>query len=610
MRCAPDLLITAPHLALDQGAMAGSKPGAFFGEPDGQYMQTLRAAALAAGVAISGPYRDLSPQAKKLALFGAGTEVFEVVWNYRRGKRSGSHEFTGPWIGLCALVEHEARVRAKRKNASQWSVPLAPVPCDECGGERLHKHARQVSVAGLRLPIVSALELTGLVDALRTLALPPADAPVLDAIRPGLLARLDTLMQLGLGHLSLSRTTASLSTGELQRLRLAGVLDSELSQITLVLDEPGTGLDDERLDQLLRRLRAFCEQGNTVVMVCHRQVLIHGADSVLTLGPGAGIHGGRLVPEMPAVVMPSRPPLNTAGRMRIKGARAHTLQSIDLELPDQGLVAISGPSGSGKSSLLFDVIAASATAGRAVECEHITGLERFDKVLTSRLTERRPPLTTLGLLKPVQALFHGVGSALPKSAFSFHSAAGRCPTCKGAGVVKVAMDFMADLALECATCGGQRYKPEVLDVRWQGMNAAEFLAAPVQSLAPLVPTGALADAVSALCQIGLGHISLGRPGHVLSGGEHQRIMLAGALAAAKGPTLLALDEPGSGLQAHDLARLLDVLHSLAERGSLVLFTTHRSSLLRGAHWHIKLGPEGGSRGGRLVSSTASTDQRS
>ncbi|MCO4748405.1 MAG: AAA family ATPase, partial [Proteobacteria bacterium] len=430
--------------------------------------------------------------------------------------------------------------------------------------------------------------------------LPQAQTAVVEAIRPGLQAKLSTLIELGLGHLTLARPSQSLSTGELQRLRLAGVLDSALTQLTLVLDEPGTGLDDARLEGLLKRLRAFCDQGNTVVMVCHRQVLIDGAASVLTLGPGPGEQGGRLIQAAPEVSFPTRPASPPGGRFQIRGARAHHLKGIDLDLPNRGLVAVTGPSGSGKSSLLFDVIAASAAAGRPQHCDAIDGLEHFAAVRSSRATPSRSPLSTLDLTKAVQALFHGVGSGLSRSAFSFHSPAGRCPACKGAGSLNVAMDFMADLSLDCASCGGQRYKPEVLAVNWRGMNVAEFLNAPVASLVPKLPAGALADAVTAMCGIGLGHLNLGRPPAMLSGGEHQRLLLASALAQPNGPSLFVLDEPGSGLHPQDLARLLEVLYALIEDGALVLMSTHRKRLVGGAHWQVDLGPGGGEDGGVLM----------
>jgi len=601
-RCDPSVLITHPELPLAGGAMTTSKPGAFFGEPDGQYMATLRVAAQCAGLDVSGPVSGLSANARQLALYGAGDQVFDVTWNYARGKRVGTHSFRGPWVGLCALVESEAKTRARRKNAAEWSAPLTPVQCPSCAGDRLTPEARRVTVASMSLPELSRQTLGMLGRSLSNLAVPDSMTPVLEAVRPGLLRRIAVLEDLGLGHLSASRPSATLSRGELQRLRLAGVLVNELHGLTLVLDEPGAGLDGAALTHLAQRLRAFCEAGNTVVLVSHREILIEAADQVLTLGPGAGEEGGRLIAgsgTRPAAA--ARPELGAHGWVQIRGAAAHTLRDLDIDLPDRGLVAITGPSGSGKSTLLFDVLGATMKAGRPTGCTRLAGLERYEHHSQTRVTEVRPPLTTLGLAKAVQDLFHGVGSALPRRAFSFHSPAGRCPTCKGTGHKRVAMDFMADLVLDCPECDGTRFSPEVLAVRWRGLTVAEVLATPASELMPLLPEGLLAAACEALGEVGLAHISLGRPGHVLSHGEHQRVLLAGLLAAPRAkPGLYLLDEPGSGLHPRDLELLVGALVRLAERGSCVVYTTHRRRLIEAAHWRIALGPGGGPDGGRLV----------
>ncbi|MFT5460161.1 MAG: excinuclease ABC subunit A, partial [Myxococcota bacterium] len=602
-RCDPARLITHPERALAAGAMDGSKPGAFFGEPDGQYLATLRVAARAAGLDVSGPVAEVSPAARRLALEGAGEAVFDVTWDYSRGKRSGTHTFRGPWVGLCALVETEAKIRAKRKNAAEWSAPLAPVPCPGCDGERLIPAARRALVSGLRLPEVRAQPLSAVHETLREMAVDHADTAVIDAVRPGLLRRIATLVDLGLGHLSSARSAASLSRGELQRLRLAGVLVSDLGQVTLVLDEPGAGLDPDGLALLVDRLRAFCTAGNTVVLVSHRSALVAGADDVLTLGPGAGADGGRLVPTPPAVTETPRVALGEHGWLQIRGADAHTLRSFDLDLPDRGLVAITGPSGSGKSTLLFDVLGASATSGRASGCAALSGLDRFTEHHLSAQSTVRTPLTTLGLSPAVKALFHSVGSGLPRNAFSFHSASGRCPACKGLGHKRVAMDFMADLCLDCPACNGTRFAPAVLAVRWQGLTVAELLAMPVGELVSTLPAGPLVQACRALIEVGLAHIRLGRPGHVLSHGEHQRVLLAAALAKpGVGRSLFLFDEPGSGLHPEDLERLVGVLYRLVERGSCVVLTTHRRRLIEAAQWRVALGPGGGPDGGALVHS--------
>jgi excinuclease ABC subunit A len=608
-RCDPGALITDPSLPLGAGAMAGTKPGRFFGEAGGQHMATLAAAAaargLAPGPAEAVPWEALAPAARALALEGAGEQIFEVSWAFSRGKRAGTHTFTGPWRGLRALVEEEARKRAQRKDAADWAAPLRPAPCGACGGERLSPAARAVRALGWRLPELQALRLTALRDALEAMSPPPGQRPVLDALRPGASRRLETLTALGLGHLSLDRPSESLSTGELQRLRLAGVLESALTGLTLVLDEPGAGLDDAALVDLCGRLRRLCEAGNTVVAVSHRRALVAAADRVLTLGPGAGERGGQLLdagpptpPAAPAVAPVALPADH--GWIRLEGARARTLQGFDLALPDRGLVAITGPSGSGKSTLLFEVLGASAAAGRAAGCARVSGLERFQQLALRRAAAPRSPLDAFGLMGALQDLFHSAGSDLPRRAFSFRSPAGRCPTCKGSGLERTPMDFMADLVVPCPACEGRRYAPEVLAVRWRGLDPAALLALPAWALLEQLPGGPLARAAAALIDLGLGYLPLGRPAHSLSGGEARRIGLAAALAGPTGAGLYLLDEPGAGLHEQDLERLVAAMQALAARGGCLIYTTHRRRLRQAAGWQIALGPGGGDEGGRLV----------
>ena len=608
-RCDPDRLITHPERDLAEGAMAGTKPGAYFGEADGQFIATLRAAAQRAGVVVTGPFASLRPEARRLALEGTGDTSYAVTWEYKRGKRAGVHTFSGPWLGLCALVEREARQRAGRKNAAEWAAPLAPLTCPQCQGERLAPAARRVTVDGLRLPELSRRSLGEVRVRLAAMDLPAVDRPVFEALRVRLDQVLAGLCALGLGHLGLDRPSRTLSSGERQRLRLAAVLGSELRGVTLALDEPGQGLAEAALVDLSARLRAFCEGGNTVVLVTHRSRLIEAADEVIELGPGAGAAGGRLVyqgpPRPPEAVAIPCPDLRAQGTIHIHGAHAHNLRDIDIELPDQGLVAITGPSGSGKTTFLFEVLGASVAAGAPRGCKAIEGLPTFARTHVTRELTAASPLSALSLLAPLQTLFHGLGSGLPKRAFSFRSPAGRCPACKGTGHERIAMDFMADLRLPCEACQGRRYRPEVLAARFHGMTIADLLEAPVASLAPLLG-GKLRVATDALCRLGLGHLGLGRADHLLSGGERQRLLLAVALTQrGPGRELFLLDEPASGLHVDDQRRLAEALHELAAKGALVVYTTHRRAMIDTAHRRLQLGPGGGPEGGRLVNPASS-----
>jgi excinuclease ABC subunit A len=616
-RCSPARLLSDPSLPLHAGAMAGTKPGAFFGEPDGQYMATLAAAL--APVGLDQPWDELPPEAQHVALYGAGERVFSVRWEYRRGRRSGEHTFEGTWDGLCALVEREARIRASRKNAAAWSEPLVDQPCEACGGSRLAPEPRRVRLHDLSLPDLLALPLAGVRAALE---LPPRDDPrteaVLQALLPEILGRVEDMYSLGLGHLSLDRRSRTLSDGELQRTRLASVLHAGMTGLTVVLDEPGAGLHVRDLGTLLDRLTRLRDAGNTVVVVSHRPRLIRAADHLIELGPGAGREGGVIVaagppaevlagdtPTASALRHPPAPPTPRpdAARIELHGVHLHNLRDLDLDLPASGFVAVTGVSGSGKSSLVFDVLGASTAAGAPRGCTRTTGLDRFREIRSSRAARRGDcPLTCLGLLPALQALYLGAaeGSGLTKQSFSFRSPAGRCAACQGSGREAVALEVLADLQLPCPACEGRRYRPEVLAVTWSDLSVAEFLDRPVQALAPRLPQGKLQRAAQALTRLGLGHLTLGRRHAELSGGEAQRLVLAASLVHAPSPALYLLDEPATGLHEQDLTSLVQVLREIAARGDLVVAAVHRVSLIRAADEVLELGPGGGPDGGAVV----------
>jgi len=636
LRSSPERLVTDPDRPLAGGALSGTKAGQLLGEASGQFMAALGAAIGADALAT--PWSELSAAQREVALYGAGERVFDVTWRYARGKRSGEHRFQGTWDGLCALAEREARKRAAHAQAAAWAAPLVERPCEACEGARLAPGARAVEVGARTLPELLDLPVDALRAALAALEVAAprpdgrdADGPrpdpsgaddlrraALDALRPDLVAGCDDLCALGLGHLTLARRVPTLSDGELQRVRLASVLRSGLTGVTLVLDEPGAGLHARDLATLLERLAALRAAGHTVVVVSHRPAVIRAADHLLELGPGAGPAGGELLAAGPPVEVlagdtptaralrqaPAPAPSPTsAGRIAIRGARAHTLADLELTLPAAGFVAVTGVSGSGKSSLVFDVLAASAEAGRPVACDAADGLDRFADVRSARgAGGADTPLDALGLLPALQKLFaaRAGASGLRRAAFSFRSPKGRCPTCQGTGRERVALEVLADLRLPCPACAGARYRPEVLAVRWDGLTIAELLDEPVAALRPRLPAGRLGEGARALERVGLGHLALGRPAAELSGGERPRLTLAAAFAAARSPALVLLDEPARGLHEQDLAGLVAVLREATARGDLVVAAVHRLSLIRAADEVVDLGPGSGPAGGRLV----------
>ena len=628
-RCDPDRLVTHPELPFAAGALKGTRPGKYFSEAGAQYEATLLAALeaeLGDASELEGPWQELSERAREIALFGAGERVFQVEWTYKRGARSGKHEFEGPWEGLAFLVEREARRRAGSQKAAEWRVPLVDVACEVCGGSGLKEEVASVRVGELTLPAALGLTVEELAPALAGCELGVEGEAVRDALLPEIQGRLEDLAKLGLGHLALDRRSQTLSEGELQRVRLAGLLRSGLTGVTFVLDEPGSGLHPRDLESLVGLMRGLCDDGNTVVVVSHRPEVLRAADHWIEVGPGAGAEGGEIVAAGPAAevlasdsptALALREPVPTASgaspesHFRIVGARANNLQDIDVELPTSGFVCLTGVSGSGKSSLLFDVLGASMQAGAPVECDRIEWvgegsgfpLATFDELTSSRdVHAGKTVLSSLDLMPALQSLYHGCakGTDLKKAAFSYLSPSGRCETCKGTGREEVALDVLADLALPCPACGGARYRPSVLEVLWEGRNAAEFLDQPIAALRDELPTGKLQTAIDALLEVGLGYLSLGRRRDQLSGGERQRLGLAQGLIAKQGRTLYLLDEPTTGLHESDLRRLAAVLHQLAERGHLIVAAEHRTSLIAAADAVIELGPGSGAAGGQLI----------
>ena len=652
-RCDSAKLITYPAASLldsTQGAMAGTRPGKFFGERDGQYVATLLAAAeVADGVTPADydqPWSELSPAAQDLALGGLAGVPLQVTWEFARGQRRGEHSFEGTWVGFSALVEKEARIRKNAKAAAEWAAPLGDVACEACGGAGLRPEIAAVAIGGVTLAQLMRQPLSQtwitLEAALETaIAKDPASATraVADSIVPELRSRLDGLASLGLGHLALDRSSASLSDGELQRVRLASVLRAGLTQATLVLDEPAAGLHSRDMQSLIASLRAACAAGNTVVVVSHRPAFLRAADHLIELGPGAGDAGGELVAVgSPATVLAGntptaialsgsqRPKMPSAGAWRaaradqslqIRGARANNLTGFDIELPTTGFVAVTGVSGSGKSSLVFDVLGESVRHGRPVACDELVlpkGMAGHFQVLrTSRDGGgAATPIGELSLMPHLQSLYfaaaQSAGWNTPRKAFSFGSPAGRCESCKGAGVERVAMDFMADLRLPCPECGGKRYRPEALQVKWRGLDVAATLGLACSALAELLAQEdqgqkhirALVQGLASIEQVGLGYLSLGRQTVELSGGERSRLTLASSLVSAPSPGLYLLDEPARGLHENDLGMLAEVFRRLGDRGDLVVITEHRLSLIARADRVIELGPEGGPGGGRLL----------
>ena len=638
--CDPKKLVTGPARPLDGGALDGTKTGRFYGEPHGQYVAALRTSGRALGIDFSVPYDALGEEARRVAMFGTGDRSYEVVWAYKRKRRAGEFRFKGPWKGFAKLVTEEYE-RKHTDDRGEAMLPLMmDVACPACGGARLKGSSLAVCFAGLNIAELSALtvrEASGFFeDEGRFRGAGVEAAAATAAVRTEILRRLSLLRDAGLDYLAMDRRSATLSGGESGRLRLASQLGARLSGVTYVLDEPTIGLHPRDTARLVAMLKDMTGRRNTVVVVEHDIDVIRAADRLIDMGPGAGTDGGRIVAEgspdevanIPASPTgrylaggpPAASPLPGTPRpgVRITGASANNLRMIDVDIPSGALTAVTGVSGSGKSSLIFDVLTASAKAGRPVGCRDIAGLERYEQVVPVDQEPldggpRSTPATYAGIFDAIRSLFAATAGAkargFGRSQFSFLTKEGRCETCRGAGKTTVSMDFLADVESICEACGGTRYKPEVLEVGLDGKTVADVLDMTMSEARTLFAgRQGLESPLALFDEIGLGYLRLGQPLDTLSGGEAQRLKLATGLARpAKGESLYVFDEPTTGLHFVDIEKLLKVFARLLGASHTIVVVEHNLDIVARAHHVIDLGPEGGVGGGRVVAAGSPQD---
>ncbi|MBN2071579.1 MAG: excinuclease ABC subunit UvrA [Candidatus Krumholzibacteriota bacterium] len=647
--CSAEALVSHPHLSLLNGAMDGSRTGGFYGERGGQYLAILVAVGEKKRIDYSVPYDELSSEARQLAMHGAGDEFFSAVWRFNRKGREGEHRWEVRWPGFCGHVEREyERVHADKRGEKMLPL-MEDVTCPACSGARLSPEVLRVIFAGKNISSLCAMTVDETLQFLsyidedqKNSGLTERQIIVTEALRREIAGRLEPIRQMGLGYLRLDRRTSTLSGGELQRVLLAAQLGSRLCSVTYVLDEPTVGLherDTEKLIDIMKRLR---DEGNTVIVVEHDEKVIRAADHIIDMGPGAGTSGGRVVAEGNIDSIESDPSSLTGmylsgwkriGRadrkwqqcdgLEIRGAEANNLKNLDLTIPAGGITAVTGVSGSGKSSLVFDVIASSFERKKPAGCREIVGFERFAGVISidqgpigsSSLSN---PATYCGIFDRIRELFAcekiSKERKYAKARFSFNSKGGRCEHCRGMGTKKVEMGFLADVHVPCEECGGRRYNEETLAIKHRGRNIFETLNMTIDEAKELfIDDRMLSAALDILSSVGLGYLQLGQRSDTLSGGESQRLKLAaeliksqmkkrsaGGLSESAGKNLYILDEPTTGLHFQDIERLIGIFDGLAADGHTILVVEHNLEVIANADWIIDLGPEGGDEGGGIV----------
>ena len=634
----PERIVPDPSASLADGAIAAWDLDA----SQGYYRRLLERVAAHYDFSLDTPWRKLPKRLRERLLEGDPSFELEmeVPLARRRGRRGrrGQATITRPFDGVIGDLERQLEARSGRA-ASALARYRSPRTCEACEGTRLRVEARSVRLGERSLPELMALPIADTLRFFETLELPPAAARIADRVAGELRERLGFLVQVGLGYLSLDRPAATLSGGEAQRIRLATQIGAQLIGVLYILDEPSIGLhprDNERLLASLERLR---DLGNSLIVVEHDEATIRRADHVIDIGPGAGLHGGRIVAEGAArtlaeiaesttgaflagrrrIETPARRAPRPGESIRIEGCRAHNLKDVDLELPLGCLTVVSGVSGSGKSTLVGDTLhralaarlhGAGATPG---EYRALDGVEKIDKVVDVDQSPigrspRSNPATYSGAFAGIRNLFASLPEARVRGwdagRFSFNVKGGRCEACEGDGAIRVEMQFLPDAFVPCEVCGGRRYDRETLAIRHHGKSIADVLEMTVEeALAHFENVPAIARPLRSLHDVGLDYVHLGQSATTLSGGEAQRMKLARELARkSSGRTLFLLDEPTTGLHFVDVEQLLGVLDRLVDQGNTVVVIEHHLDVIRHADHVVDLGPDGGAAGGEIVAS--------
>ncbi|MCL6270070.1 excinuclease ABC subunit UvrA [Sansalvadorimonas sp. 2012CJ34-2] len=630
-------IIQHPELTLAEGAIRGWDRRSVY------YFHMLKSLAAHYGFDIDTPFDDLSAEHQNIILHGSGDELVDFSYINDRGDiYKKRHRFEG----IIPNFERRYKDTESQSVREELSKYVATQPCPKCKGTRLREEARNVFIEETTLPQVTCLPVEGALKHFESLNLTGQKGEIASKILKEIQDRLSFLNNVGLNYLTLDRSAETLSGGEAQRIRLASQIGAGLVGVMYILDEPSIGLHQRDNDRLLKTLIRLRDLGNTVIVVEHDEDAIRSADHVVDIGPGAGVHGGKIISSgTPEDIMACDQSLTgqyLSGTRRIEvpeqrnavdkkrlltlsGCTGNNLNNVKLEVPLGLLTCVTGVSGSGKSTLvngtLYPILAEKlngATTLTSAPHKTIDGLEHVDKCIDIDQspigrTPRSNPATYTGIFTPIRELFAGTQEARSRGykpgRFSFNVKGGRCEACQGDGVIKVEMHFLPDIYVPCDVCKGKRYNRETLEVKYKGKSIDEVLEMTVEEALPFFDAiPALKRKLQTLMDVGLSYIHLGQNATTLSGGEAQRVKLAKELSKRDtGKTFYILDEPTTGLHFEDIQLLLKVLHRLRNHGNTVLVIEHNLDVIKTADWIVDLGPEGGDGGGEIIATGAPED---
>ena len=630
MKMDPDLVMPNHNLSMVDG---GIKAMGWSQAKDSMGLMYIYSLGKHYGVDVTKPIKDLPEDFVNKVLYGTGDEKIDFKYEGSTGTRS----FTAPFEGLINTLERRYKETSSNGMREFYEHYMTTSHCPECDGARLGKAALAVTVGGKNIYELTSMSVVEIKEFLSKIKLTEKEKIIAEQIFKELNARLGFLIDVGLDYLTLSRNAGTLSGGESQRIRLATQIGSGLMGVVYILDEPSIGLHQRDNEKLISTLKKLRDLGNTLIVVEHDEDTMYAADHIIDIGPGAGVHGGEVIAEGTAeeikknpksitgkylsgeikILVPERRRKGNKKYLEVIGATENNLKNVNVKIPLGVMTVVTGVSGSGKSSLINEVISKrlsnelNGANGRVGKCKEIKGVENLDKIICIDQspigrTPRSNPATYTGIFDLIRDIFAETSEAkargYQKGRFSFNVPGGRCESCEGDGIVKIEMHFLSDVYVPCDVCGGKRYNRETLEVKYKGKNISDVLEMTVEeALEFFANIPKIKTKLQTLSDVGLGYIKLGQSSTTLSGGEAQRVKLATELCRkSTGKTLYVLDEPTTGLHMADVHRLINILQRLVDTGNTMIIIEHNLDIIKTADYIVDLGPEGGIRGGEIV----------